>query len=251
MNDRNIGTSLLRTKLHRPRVGEHHLHRQHLLDRLDRYVQRPLTLVSAPAGYGKSTLLSCWIEASGIPSAWVSLDEKDNDLRLFMAYLLEAVQTVFPGSVQHTEALLNIPNLPPVAILAHSLINELDEIDRTFVLVLDDYHTISAKDVHSLVGELLQHPAAALHLVLSTRLDPPLPLARFRARNKMGEIRVLDLQFSKEEIAAYLELHGVSVEDDILSSLAERSEGWVTGLHLLTLSLGQRSDPGRVLREYR
>jgi len=249
MNDRNTGTSLLRTKLHRPRVGENHLHRQHLLDRLDRYVRRPLTHVSAPAGYGKSTLLSCWIEASGIPSAWVSLDEKDNDLRLFLAYLLEAVQTLFPGSVQKTEALLDIPNLPPVTILAHSLINELDGIDRTFVLVLDDYHTISAKDVHGLVGELLHHPAAALHLVLSTRLDPPLPLVRLRARKKMGEIRVLDLRFSQEEIAAYLKVHGASVEDDILSLLTERSEGWVTGLHLLMLSLEHQTDPGRVLRE--
>jgi len=251
MTEGSMGTSLLRTKLHRPRIGGSHFHRQHLLDRLDQDVQRSLTLVSAPAGYGKSTLLSCWIEASGIPSAWVSLDEKDNDPRLFTAYLLGAVQSLFPGSVQHTEALLNIPNLPPVTILAHSLINELDGIDGRFVLVLDDYHNIRAKEVHRLVGELLHHPSPAVHLVLSTRFDPPLPLARFRARNEMGEIRVQDLQFSKEETGAYLKLHGASVEDDILSLLAERSEGWVTGLHLLMLSQGHRSDLGRLLREIR
>ena len=117
MTDRRAGTFLLSTKLHKPRVSQNHLHRQHLTDRLNQNIQRPLTLVSAPAGYGKSTLLSYWLETSERQSAWVSLDKNDNDPRLFLAvFASDAVKTIFPGSVQDTEALLNIPSLPSQAI---------------------------------------------------------------------------------------------------------------------------------------
>jgi LuxR family maltose regulon positive regulatory protein len=200
-------------------------------------------LVSAPAGYGKSTLLACWLEASDIPGVWVSLDQNDNDLRVFLSYFLAAVQTLFPGAGQNTEALLNAPNLPPLTVLAHSLINELDQIDHSFILVLDDYHAINDKTVHGLITELLQHPPAPLHLVLSSRVDPPFPLARFRARSQMGEIRVRDLRFSPEETGAFLEqLTGAPVDGMVTASLEEKTEGWVTGLRLVVLSLRQRSD---------
>ncbi len=248
MVDEKTGIPLLRTKLHRPRVVRNHFHRQHLLDRLDQCLQRPLMVVSAPAGYGKSTLLACWLETSDMPSAWVSLDQNDNNLHLFLAYLLDAVQTLFPGAGQNTEALLNAPNLPPLTVLAHSLINDLDQIDHSFILVLDDYHAISDKTVHGLIAELLQHPPAPLHLVLSSRVDPPFPLARFRARSQMGEIRVRDLRFSPEETGAFLEqLIGEPVDGIITALLEEKTEGWVTGLCLAVLSLGHRSDLDRMV----
>ena len=139
-------TILLRTKLHKPHIIRNHLHRHHLVDRLNRYLQRPLTLVSAPAGYGKSSLLACWLETSDIQSAWVSLDKNDNDQRLFLAYLLEAIHSLFPGMVKETQALLGSPRFPPTTILSRSLINELDIIGQPFVLVLDDYYTIQAKE---------------------------------------------------------------------------------------------------------
>jgi LuxR family maltose regulon positive regulatory protein len=200
-------------------------------------------LVSAPAGYGKSTLLACWLEASDMPSAWVSLDQNDNNLHLFLAYFLDAVRTLFPGAGQNTEALLNAPNLPPLTVLAHSLINDLDQIEHSFILVLDDYHTISDQTVHGLIAELLQHPPAPLHLVLSSRFDPPFALARFRARSQMGEIRVGDLRFSPEETGAFLEqLIGEPVDGIATASLEEKTEGWVTGLCLAVLSLRHRSD---------
>ncbi len=248
MVDEKTGIPLLRTKLHRPRVVRNHFHRQHLLDRLDQCLQRPLMVVSAPAGYGKSTLLACWLEASDMPSAWVSLDKNDNNLHLFLAYLLDAVQTLFPGAVQNTEALLNAPNLPPLTILVHSLSNDLDQIDHSFILVLDDYHAISDKTVHGLVAELLQHPPAPLHLVISSRVDPPFPLARFRARSQMGEIRVRDLRFSPEETGAFLEqLIGEPVDGIVTALLEEKTEGWVTGLCLAVLSLRHRSDLDRMV----
>jgi len=234
---------ILRTKLHRPPVYKDHLHRKRLLDRLEKNRQRPLTLVSAPAGYGKTTLLSCWLELCDSPSAWVSLDNNDNDLRVFLSCFLSAVQTQFPGAGQNTEALLNSSELPPLSALTHSLTNELDQIDSPFILVLDDYHAISDKTVHGLIAGLLQHPHGILHLVLSSRVDPPLPLGRFRARDQMTEIRVRDLRFSLEETGIFLEqLIGAPVDGVAAATLEEKTEGWVTGLRLAVLSLRNRSD---------
>ncbi len=143
MKSEVAATQILRTKLHLPSVIKDHLHRERLIDRLEKNRQRSLTLVSAPAGYGKSTLLSCWLESCDSPSAWVSLENNDNDLRVFLSYFLAAVQTQFPAAGQNTEALLNSPELPPLSVITHSLINELDQIDSPLILVLDDYHAIS------------------------------------------------------------------------------------------------------------
>ena len=130
---------ILAGKLHRPRLDRDHVHRPRLLERLDLQRRRPLTLVSAPAGYGKSALISSWLDSCDIPSAWVSLDKNDNDLRMFTAYFVAAVETLFSRVCRNTQALLNTPNLPPIAALSSSLLNELDRIEQPFILVLDDY----------------------------------------------------------------------------------------------------------------
>jgi len=184
---------LIRTKLHRPPVAADHLHRQHLLERLEKNLKRPLTLVSAPAGYGKTTLMSCWLESSDLPSAWVSLDEYDNDLRMFLAYFLAAVQSIFPDAVRETRDMLKAPELPLLRVLTHSLINELDQIEKNFILVLDDYHVIHDKTVQDLLIELLKYSPGPMHLVLAARRDPPLPLGMLRAQSRVTEIRVQDL----------------------------------------------------------
>jgi len=248
MADEQTALPLIRTKLYRPQVMQDHLQREHLLDRLERNRQRPLTLVSAPAGYGKTTLLSCWLGSCDIPSAWVSLDNNDNDPRVFLSYFLAAVQTQFPGMCQNTEALLNSSELPPMSIITHHLINELDQIDNLFILVLDDYHVISNQNLHALITKLLQHPPGPMHLVLSTRVDPMLPLVRFRARGQMTEIRVSDLRFSQEETGAFLNLLvGVPVDSNTADTLGKKTEGWVTGLRLSALFLRQRSDLNRII----
>ncbi len=239
---------LIRTKLHRPPVAADHLHRQHLLDRLEKNLDRPLTLVSAPAGYGKTTLMSCWLESSDLPSAWVSLDDGDNDLRQFLSYFVAAVQSLFPDAVRETRAMLNAPELPPLRILAFSLINELDQIEKNFILVLDDYHLIHAKAVQDLLIELLKHPPGPMHLVMAARRDPSMPLTLQRARSRMTEIRVQDLRFSVEETAAFLQgLLDIPVDGAAASVLEEKTEGWVTGLRLAALSLRRRSDLDRIL----
>jgi LuxR family maltose regulon positive regulatory protein len=131
---------ILQTKLNRPPVVKDHLHRQHLLERLNQRLHRPFTLVSAPAGYGKSTLVSCWVESSKLPCAWVSLDDSDNDVRLFLAYFIGAMQSIFPHIGSETRNYLRATSFPPEALLASTVINELEQIEENYIFVLDDYH---------------------------------------------------------------------------------------------------------------
>jgi LuxR family transcriptional regulator, maltose regulon positive regulatory protein len=229
---------LLRTKFHRPRVLADLIDRPSLKERLDRGWDRSLILVAAPAGFGKSTLLSAWLAASDCPSAWLSLDEHDNDLGVFLAYFLGAVRTIFPDALTATQALLSGVSLPPLTVIARSFLNGLDELDRDFVLVLDDYHLISEQPVHDLLAALLQHPPKCMHLVLATRQDPPLPLRLLRARAQVTEIRGHDLRFSVPEIAQFMERTlGASLTDEAIAVLAEKTEGWAAGLRLATLTL--------------
>ncbi len=239
---------LIRTKLLRPPVDGDHVHRSSLLKRLDQRLQRPLTLVTAPAGYGKSTLVSCWLGACDIPAAWLSLDETDNDLHLFLSYLLAAVQTVSPAAGKEIQSILNASELPPLSILTSILANELDQIEQTFIIILDDYHVIQNKVIHDLIIKILKHPPRAMHLVLVSRVDPPLPLASLRAKGEMTEIRVQDLRFSLEETAEYLQkMMGKTFEESVVALFEEKSEGWVTGLRLAALLLRHTDDIERVV----
>jgi LuxR family maltose regulon positive regulatory protein len=236
---------LLRTKLHRPLVTGELVPRPDLLERLERGRGRPLTLVSAPAGYGKTTLVSTWLERCGLPAAWLSLDEHDGDPALFLSYLLAALQTLFPDVGSETQALLEPPRLPPLPVLARSLLNELDRIEQPFLLVLEDYHTLRGLAVHELVGELLRHPPRGMHLVLVTRRDPPLPLANLRAQGRMTEIRFQDLRFTPARTATFLrDVMGLEVDDAALQAAHQRTEGWVTGLRLTALCLRDSHDAG-------
>ena len=239
---------ILLTKLHRPPIGATHLHRDHLLDRLSQARHRPLALVSAPAGYGKSTLVSCWLEACDVPGAWVSLDRDDSDPRIFLSYFVTAIQRLFPAACTETLSMLGIDPLPPVSLLARSLINELDRIEKAFILVLDDFHLIQDKIIHELVAELLHHPSAYMHLVLIARRDPPLQLTALRAKGQMIEMRTRDLRFSLEETLAFLQqTTGAPVDSADAAILEEKTEGWVTGLRLAALSMRGHKDLKRSL----
>jgi LuxR family maltose regulon positive regulatory protein len=246
MTDGSTSVSLLKTKLHRPALYGDHIYRQRLLDQLDQRENRPLILISAPAGYGKTVLASCWLEASDSPSAWVSLDDTDNDLRLFLSYFLAAIQTIFPNFGRETQTLVNASTLAPVSILADSLISEIDRVEQSFILALDDFHVIKDKFVLDLFSELLRHPPQLLHLVLICRRDPYLPISALRARRFLTEIRTQDLRFSKTEIEELLgHMLGTEVDPSTAAALSEKTEGWVTGLLLAVFSLRQqgRLDP--------
>ena len=234
---------LIPTKLHRPPVAGDHLHRQQLLDRLNQRRQRPLTLISASAGYGKTTLASCWLEACDIPGGWVSLDKNDNDLRMFTAYFIAAVARLFPGACRNTQALLNVPDLPPIEAFAASLIKELDRVEQPFIMVLDDYYLIKETVVHTLLAEILRHPPKSLHLVIVGRWDPPLPISKLRAQGLVTEVRTQDLRLTVAETATFLErLLGIQIDTATAAALEKKTEGWVTGLRLAAISMRHRGN---------
>ncbi|MDX2501536.1 MAG: LuxR C-terminal-related transcriptional regulator [Deltaproteobacteria bacterium] len=232
---------LITTKLHRPPLDRIQVQRPHLLERLDQGRSRPLTLVSAPAGYGKSVLIRSWLESCDIPSAWISLDENDNDLRTFTAYFVAAVKTLFPGACRNTQALLSAPDLPPIAVLVANLLNELDLIEQSFIMVLDDFHLIEDESVLDMIAQLLHHPPQTMHLVLIGRQDPAVPISKLRAQSFVTEIRTQELCFNKLETETFLRLVlGTQVDSATAASLGEKTEGWVTGLRLAALSMRHR-----------
>ncbi len=204
---------LLQTKLHRPRLPHGLIRRTRLMELLNHEIDRQLTLVCAPAGFGKSTLVSSWLEgmaadqdekATSLPSAWLSLDENDSDLNLFLRYCIAAIRTIFKEACEETLALLQARQQPPDAVLYATLSNELAELPEDTILVLDDYHTIRGTGVHNLLIELARHWPRPLHLVLISRIEPPLPLPSLRAKGMLHEIRTQNLRFTPEETAAYL-----------------------------------------------
>ena len=203
---------LRRTKLYRPRTTGDLIARSRIYAILDHHRDGPATLVCAPAGFGKTSLLSDWLASSSYPSAWLALDKGDSDLSVFLSYFLAAVRTVFPSACTETLTLVHAPVLPPLAPLAHALANDLDRLTedpllasgQRFILVLDDYHLIQGQAVHALLAELLRYPPRSLHLILSVRQDPPIPLHVLRAAGELGEIRMQHLRFTPEEIDAFM-----------------------------------------------
>ena len=232
----NTEPFLLRTKLYRPRVPADHVHRFELLAEFEKESHRPLILVSAPAGYGKSMLVSCWLEGCDTPSAWLSLDGGDNDLRQFLSYLVAALQSIFHEGIRNTKSLIQTPNLPSIPVLGVTLINELDCIEQDFVLVLDDIHRIREKPVHEFLDFLVCRPPRPLQLVMVGRMDPPLPLASLRAKGLLTEIRMRDLRFTTREGVQFLKRTvGENLGKPTAEALTKKSEGWVTGLRLAGL----------------
>ena len=255
MADRNA--ILLQTKLHRPSITRSLIVRPQLIEQLNNFIGCPLILVSAPAGFGKTTLVCNWLNGmpSGqvegetfLPSAWLSLDESDSDLNLFMRYIIAALRTIFNDACTKTLSLLHSRQEPPAVTLYTSFCNELEELPGEVILVLDDYHFIRGKAVHNLVIEMGRHWPKPLHLVLISRINPPLPIARLRAKEMISEIRTKDLRFTPEETAAYLSLSPASpLDQSTLQILEERFEGWPAGLHLAALSLHSASSQESVL----
>jgi len=247
----NTSTARMRqirkTKLYPPKVPNDHIHRPRLIEILEDGVRTPLTVISAPAGYGKSQLCSSWLQTCGLRSTWLSLDSDDDDLRRFLEHVLASVGCLFPEALDEIRSLVDAACLPPVSVLTDTLANDLDQIEERFVLVLDDFHHIHSGLIHDLVWELLRHPPRPLHFVLITRRDPPFPLAGLRADGRLKEVRARDLQFTGAETAALLEaLTGITPDADALAAVQRRMEGWVVGLRLVALAL-RHADSADVL----
>jgi LuxR family maltose regulon positive regulatory protein len=213
----------------------------------------PFTLVSAPAGFGKTTLLSTWAQSRPVHNTeicWLSLDEEDNDPYLFWTYVLSALHAQDPHHFAALLSQLQSPLPPPLKPLLTQLINLLTESTRHWVLILDDYHLITQEQVHTTLAYLIEHLSSHAHIVLATRTDPPLPLPLLRAQQQAREIRTDQLRCTIEETKAFFQhVVGISLPDQIIREVADRTEGWLVGLRLLGLSLSEHAHPATVLEE--
>ena len=246
-----MSTSILATKLYLPRLRPNVVRRPRLLERLNAGLHRKLTLIAAPAGFGKTTLVSEWITFIERPTAWLSLDEGENDPAQFLAYLVTALQTIAPTLGEGVLGVLQSSQPPPSEAILTALLNEITTLPDQFVLVLDDYHVIDAKAVDLALTFLIEHLPPQMHLVIATREDPQLPLARLRARSELTELRAADLRFTPSEAAEFLNsVMGLNLSPGDITVLEDRTEGWIAGLQLAALSMQGREDIPEFIRAF-
>lgn len=236
---------IIATKLYFPPMRFKVVARPRLVEKLTAGMRGPLTLISAPVGYGKTTLMSEWHAGLGndFPAAWLSLDTNDNDLERFLKYLTAALESINPGIVSNTASLLNSPQLPPLEAILTTFINDIDNRDKDIVLVLDDYQVITDPTIHNALSFVLDHCPSNLHLVLLTRVDPPFPLSRLRVRMELTEIRAADLRFTVFEIEDFLtNVMQIKLPTADINALEAQTEGWIAGLQLAALSIQGSND---------
>ena len=234
---------LLKTKLYVPPLRPEWVPRPRLVERFKVGLQSKLTLVSAPAGFGKTTMVSEGLRSSQIPAGWVSLDEGDNDPTRFWSYFISSLQTVQADMGKSVLGLLQSPQPPPIQSILTTIINEMSGVNEEFALVLDDYHMIEAQPIHDAVNFLLNHLPPQAHLVIVSRVDPPLLLTRLRAQGQLMEARAADLRFSPEEATAFLnDVMELELSDEDIAVLESRTEGWIVSLQLAAVSMQGRKD---------
>lgn len=242
---------LINTKLNIPRIRKALVPRPRLLDRLSGGLQGKLALVSAPAGFGKTTLAIEWIQTLSGPVAWLTLDEGDNDPLRFINYLVKALQVIDEKIGLDIQSVLQTSSAPQLDILLTMLINELVSVHEPFVLVLDDCHLITDHSIYDSIDFLIDHMPLGMHLVLVGRVDPPIPYSRLRVGGQLTEIRSNDLRFTKAEIGSFLnELMGLNLSGEDISALEKRTEGWVASLQLAALSMQDRTNKHQFIADF-
>ncbi|MBE0699478.1 MAG: helix-turn-helix transcriptional regulator, partial [Anaerolineaceae bacterium] len=241
-----MSTPILATKLYIPSARPELVPRSRLIERLNEDLHLKLTLISAPAGFGKTALLTDWIPNSPHCVTWFSLDQGDNDTTQFWTYFISSLQGLRSDLGKLALALLHSPEPPPINSILTILINDIATFPDTFATVLDDYHVIDSKAIDRALAFLLLHLPPNMHLVIATREDPNLPLSRLRVQGHLSELRAADLKFTSEEASRFLnEIMGLDLSDEEVSSLETRTEGWIAGLKLAALSMQGREDvPG-------
>lgn len=242
---------LITTKLYIPSTRPELVPRPHLIERVNEGLRRKLTLLSAPAGFGKTTLLSEWIPKSPRCVTWLSLDEGDKDPTRFWIYFIHSLQGLRSDLGLAALSLLQSPQAPPITSILTALINDFATFPDNFATVLDDYHVVDAKSVDNGLTFLLKHLPPQMHLVIATREDPNLPLARLRARGQLNELRTADLRFSPGEVSAFLnQVMDLGLSSNEVASLETRTEGWIAGLQLAALSMQGREDVHGFIRAF-
>ncbi|MFQ5469716.1 MAG: LuxR C-terminal-related transcriptional regulator [Gammaproteobacteria bacterium] len=242
--------SLLSTKLILPRRHDKLVHRQRLFEKLGVEPQ-PLSLICAPAGFGKTTLLTSWLEQQEKPIAWLSLGEGDNDPAHFLRYLIETIQRVFPQFGKKEAAMLALPQAPNVISLLRSLVNQINNVDVDFFLALDDYHVIENDAVHEALNYLIENQPHTLHVAMTSRSAPPVALPRMRVRRQLVEIGETELRFTHEEAAQFLNnITGLNLSSSDISVLEARTEGWIAGLQLAAISLEDEENKASFIQAF-
>ncbi|MBI5966187.1 MAG: helix-turn-helix transcriptional regulator [Chloroflexi bacterium] len=246
-----MATQILATKLYIPPPRPGIVSRPRLFGRLSDILNRKLTLISAPAGFGKTTLVSEWVATCGKSVAWLSLDEGDNDPVRFISYLITALQTIQAGIGNGLLPALQSHQPPQIEMVLTTLLNEISVIPNQILLILDDYHVIDSKLVDEALTFLIERLPPQMHLVIATREDPALPLARLRARGQLTEIRAADLQFTPAEAAEFLNrVMGLNLSDGDIAALEARTEGWIAGLQLAALSIQGHHDAAIFIKSF-
>src|ERR671921_731793 len=246
-----MSTPILATKLFVPPPQPKVVLRSRLIEHLDEGLDRKVTIISAPAGFGKSTLLGEWGAGCGRPAAWLSLDERDDDPTRFLTYLVAALQTIAPNMGSGVLGALQSPQPPPAESILVALLNEIIAQPDDLVLVLDDYHVIDARAIDDALAFLLEHLPPGMHLAVAAREDPNLPLARLRARGQLTEVRASDLRFTLSETAEFLQgAMGLDLSEEEIAALEVRTEGWIAGLQLAALSMRGREDVPGFIRAF-
>jgi LuxR family maltose regulon positive regulatory protein len=242
---------LLSTKLFIPSTRSELVSRPRLIKRLNEGLGRKLTLISAPAGFGKTTLVSEWVAECGKSVAWLSLEQGDNVLVRFLIYLIATLQTVDPKLASAALNQLQSSQPPPVETTLTSLINAVATLPDKVILILDDYHLIETESIHDGLSFLLENLPPQLHLVIITREDPLLPLSRLRARGQMTELRAADLRFTPQEAAEFLnQVMGLNLSFENVSALESRTEGWIAGLQLAAISLQEKENTTELIKSF-
>lgn len=243
--------TILATKLYIPTPRPKIVLRPRLIEQLKKGLHHKLTLISAPAGFGTTTLISEWIASCERPVAWLSLDEGDNDSTRFLTYLVMAVQTILPNIGTETLRLLQASQPPPTESVLTILLNEIATSPINFILVLDDYHVIEDNAVRNALIFLLEHLPPQMHLVITTREDPNLPLARLRARDQLTGLRAFDLRFTESETAEFLnQVMDLSLSVENIAALEARTEGWIAGLQLAAISIQGHKDANSFIKSF-
>ncbi|MGB8490707.1 MAG: hypothetical protein WCE64_06575, partial [Bacteroidales bacterium] len=241
---------MLLTKLHIPSIGSSIVHRSELFENLNTGLSRKLILISAPAGFGKTTVVSDWINQNKIPAAWLSLDSGDNDPEVFLSYIISGIQSIQKEFGESALRLLNSPNKQSGESIASLLINEILNINQNFLLVLDDFHLIKSNEVLKLVTYLVEHIPENIHIVILTRSDPALSVSRLRSQHQLVELRSSNLSFSANDISILFNKKlklGLSIDD--VYSLETKTEGWIAGLQLTALSMQGRADISEFIQD--
>ena len=229
---------ILETKLHRPQIMDDYIIRQIIIDKLELNVVQPLSIISAGAGFGKSIVVSEWLEQTAYTYTWISLDNELNDFRTFLFYIIAAIEKIFPKTMVNSNKLIKAVEFPPFNVIYTSIINEICTIEEDFILVLDDYHLIKEKKVHQFFNEWFRFPPTNVHLSIITRKDPPLDYKLLQNSGRMIKLRTKDLIFNSREIAdLFKAVLGIELNDKSVQLLKDKTEGWVIGLRLASMAI--------------